>query len=340
VFGLHNKIRAYLNLPTGLQLVFQHNGGDSHGCDIGDVNNDGRGDIYCVLGGGHGNGEKSNLMLIQGSGGGFTNQTATWGASDPYGRGRHPRFIDLNGDDNIDLFVGNESPREDGRPSPNRTFVNTGTTFRPASLGVTREVGGLCVEPVDQNRDGREDILVCGGRGPATPGHPATRHDRLHLYRRAGSGFQDVAPALRVAMPFAQGAAMGRLDNNVSMDLVTVNKTRAEIAFGSGTGFGRRLAVPMSAGRSVAIGRFDGGTSQDVLIVQGCADGVNKPDYILLDKRDQPGEFVIRRLPNAAGCGDTAEAVDLDLDGRVEFVVSNGQWGAIGPMQVFTTGNL
>ncbi len=67
VFGLHSRIRAYLNLPGGLELVLEHNGADSHGCDIGDVNGDSRGDIYCVLGGGHGSrSDKATPILSRG----------------------------------------------------------------------------------------------------------------------------------------------------------------------------------------------------------------------------------------------------------------------------------
>jgi hypothetical protein len=350
VFGLHSRIRGYLNLPTGLQRVLMHNGGDSHGCDIGDVNADDRGDVYCVLGGAHGNGTKKNPLFIQGDLGGFTNQSIAWGPTDPYGRGRHTQFADLNSDDRPDIFVGNEYPREDGRQTPNRTYINTSATLVKRSIGATREIGGLCVERVDQNMDHRDDVLVCGGRGRATPNQPVNVNDRLHLYRqvRLAGGtteLRNVAPSLGINIPFVQSAAMARLDNNRSLDLVIVTPTRVEIAFGRNGGFGRRLIRPLTAGRWVATGRFDAGTSQDIIVVQGCTrrpNGTlaNQPDFVLLGVRNRPGQFVTRRLPNAAGCGDTAEAVDLDRDGRMEFLVGNGQWDAEGPVQVFTTGNL
>ena len=63
---------------------------------------------------------------------------------------------------------------------------------------------------------------------------------------------------------------------------------------------------------------------------------MNVPDVLLLNE----GGLTFRpaRLPQTqAGCGDLAEAVALDGDGRDELVVTNGRWGATGPIQVLTT---
>ena len=107
----------------------------------------------------------------------------------------------------------------------------------------------------------------------------------------SGTQLRNVAPSLGINIPFVQSAAMARLDGNRSMDLVVVTPNRVEIAFARGRGFGPRLIRRLAAGQAVATGRFDAGTSQDILVVQGCtrrpSDGrlVNQPDLVLLGVR-------------------------------------------------------
>jgi len=94
-------------------------------------------------------------------------------------RGRHPDWIDLNNDRYPDLFIGNDEPRADDHTSPNRTYVNVGGThFRQVNLGITKQDGSSCVQTVDVNHDGRDDLLLCGDK-------------RTILYVRQGDRFPD-----------------------------------------------------------------------------------------------------------------------------------------------------
>ena len=67
---------------------------------------------------------KKNELWIQQADGTFVDRAASWKVTDPFGRGRQVAFFNLNGDRYPDLFVGNDYPRQDGKPSPNRVFVN------------------------------------------------------------------------------------------------------------------------------------------------------------------------------------------------------------------------
>ena len=142
-----------------------HNWHDRHGCAWGDVNQDGRPDLICMKGAHSGTVKKWNELWIQKRDGSFVDRAAAFGVEDVYGRGRYAAFIDINHDRWPDLFLGNDSPREDGRLSPNRTYINVdGTFFQQVFMGVTKEEGTHCVQVLDMNHDGRDDLAVCSER--------------------------------------------------------------------------------------------------------------------------------------------------------------------------------
>jgi hypothetical protein len=324
----HSRVVLYRNTRPGLQRMFRQRGRDPHGCAIGDVEGNGLGDVYCTRGAHKGTGRKANRLWIQASPGVFEDQAEFFGVEDPYGRGRRTTFVDIDHEGSIDLFVGNGAPRQNRRLSPNRTFLGSGAELTEQDLGLTHERGAECVQPVDQNRDGWDDLLVCGRR-------------RLYLYRnQGGAGFHNVAWTLGVAFRHVRSAWLTDLNTDGRADLITVTRSRVRIHVGiRGARFGRPVySARLTAGTWVAVGDVDGRRGRDLLIVQGCADRTNVPDRLLLDRRG-PWNFRHVRIPRTRrGCGDVAAAVDLNEDGRDEFVVLNGRplW-ATGPVQVLTT---
>ncbi len=345
VISHHGRVIAYRNDGTALLPVWEFVGNDSHGCAVGDVDGDARADLYCASGARHGLRVKRNMLFLQQDGLTFERADSAWGVDDPYGRGRHPALVDVTGDGRLDLVITNEGERLDGFPSPNRTFVNLGGHFVEARLGLTAEIGGLCLHPAGRNR-GLVDTVVCGGVGQATSGVPpgSKASHRLHLYRPAGrvDGIQvvrDAAVRLGVAYPRVNDARVVDLDGDRRRDLVVVTGQALRIhrRLGADRFDPDPLVRPLRAGVSVVVGDLDGRRGPDLLVVQGCrGDGVNIPDVLL---RNQGGlRFEPIRSPQAtAGCGDRGEAVDLDGDGRDEFVVGNGRWSATGRIQVLTT---
>jgi FG-GAP-like repeat len=330
--------QLYMNQPvagvsTGFALAFKfidtiHGRKDRHGCAWGDVNVDGRDDLYCAKGARGGSVKKWNELWIQRRDGTFVDRAHAYGVEDVWGRGRRVAFLDLNHDRYPDLFVGNDTPRRDGRPSPNRTFTNVhGTRFEQVRLGLTREVGANCVQVLDVNHDGWDDLLTCS-------------NDGLELnVRRYGGQFVDRAETFNVALV---PAVWARIDdvNGGRADLLIERLHRFTIQLRHPNGrFGpviyrRRLRD----GTGFAIGDIDGVQGNDILIVQGCVDGTNVDDILLLNGGD--GRTWTRaRIPgDLTGCGNATAAIDFDRDGLDDFAVINGAEPR-GPDQLLSMGS-
>ena len=348
VMSTHGRVDVLLNHQPGLENVQTWTPGDLHACAIGDADGDLRSDVYCTVGAENGTSSKRNRLWLQLPDGTFEpNRAEQYGVHDPFGRGRHPTFVDLDHRRGIDLFVGNENPRSDDNRSLNRTFLHAETeAFVDAQIGMRADIGGLCAQAVDQDANGWDDLLVCGGAGRATVGwHPS--QNQLHLFRNVrrpdgGRHLVDVASRLQIALHGVEGARLAHLDGDGLIDLVVVQRTSVSIWPGTADG-GFSLPVfreDLQAGHSVAIADLDGRLGLDVFVVQACGGprAVNLDDRLFLDAG--PGWAWGRaRLPTGiAGCGDTAEALDVDGDGIDDLVVGNGQWSAEGPVQVLTSG--
>jgi hypothetical protein len=312
---------------------------DRHGCITGDPNGDRLVDILCVKGANQGATDKWNELWIQGPRGTWTDEAAAWGIEDVWGRGRHPAWIDLDGDERLDLFLGNEYPRSDEHTSPNRTYLNEGgERFVEVDVGLTREEGADCVQVVDLDDDGRDDIVLCG-------------KEELFVYLRRGEGFVRSNDALGLpAFPRANAAHVEDLSGDGLLDVVLVHPGFTEVRLGDASGgFGGSVwQRTVELGHGLAVGDVDGRDGPDVYVVLGCVERENVPDLLLLNGGDGRSwtEAALPVLPDGelAGCGDTAAMTDFDRDGLQDVVVLNGGGNAQpldldGPDQLLTLGD-
>jgi hypothetical protein len=309
--------------PTG-QLRLDH-----HGCAWGDVNHDGLPDLYCSLGANKGTlTDKANELWMQQAAGGFVNQAAAFGVTDPTGPGRDVTFIDVNHDAYPDLYVTNNY-RSDGLPAPNHLYINQGgKSFRDATeYGVDVQLGGLpgnqsCAQAIDYNKDGWQDLFVCG-------------HNGVKLYRnQGGTSFKDVTTAAGIAAGAWRDAVMADMNHDGWLDIAGLNGTatqfRVQLGRPDGT-FGPPTAIrTLGAGRSVAVGDTNGDGALDVYIVQGGS----YPDLLLLNNGSGTS-YSNATIPQiTTGDGQSVTAFDYKQDGITDFLVLHGYESTKGPVEL------
>jgi hypothetical protein len=332
LFGRHGEAAQIWHNVGGLFTEVSAgelpSGGDRHGCDVADVDRDRLQDIFCSVGAGKGTSDrKSDQLYIQGPPGEFTDLAKAYGVANPWGRGRQATFLDVNHDEYPDLFVGNGYPRQDDHSSLNRVYLNDdGGGFVKMRSRLHAEVGTRCVQAVDVDGDGWQDLLVCG-------------QERLKIYRnRRGQDFSSIEDRLG-ALAWATNARLADLNGDGRLDLVAVLPRELVVQLGSTAGFGPVVRVTsLSAGRWVAVGDANGDGHLDVYVVQSCIHGVNEPDVLYLN--DGEGVLASAPIPQTdQGCGDVVATIDYDANGTDEFLVSNGKGQAhglpaVGPLQL------
>jgi hypothetical protein len=301
---------------------------DRHQCASADVDKDGLVDLYCVIGASYGRAIKANELWMQQPDGSFVERAGAYGVKDPYGRGRTATFLDVNDDGWPDLYVVNFFPRPDGLPTTNRLFLNQhGLSFAPAPwYGLDEEVGGLgtipgCVQAVDYDADGDEDLLVCAARGL-----------RLYRFDAAGKRFANVAPVLGVGS-IVNDAEIADLNADGVLDLLTVVRTSLRIRFGTGSGTFTfvRFSRPLTDGRDAAVGESTGDGRPDIYVLQGQLSATlpNPPDVMLAST---PNSWTTMSIPvSKVGCGSSVSVLDADGNGLDDYLVSNGARGLAGP---------
>jgi len=297
---------------------------DRHDCTWGDVDRNGRKDLYCTVGGERGSGLRPNELWMQRPNGEFVDEAAEYGVEDRRGRGRDTTFIDVNRDGFLDLYVGNMFPRADARFSKNKLFINEGgVRFRPGrEYGLNRQVGGKTIQAVDYDEDGFKDLLVCG-------------EERLFLFRNVGGvRFEDVTRELGIADP-CEAALFANVDGRGRPDLVRLAERRLTATPQRGARFGKpSFSRELRGGEYLATGRVNRDRLADLYVVQAGPIDKDRPDLMLLNKRGGEDFDKLEMSQTTRGKGDYVAAIDYDGNGRDEFIVMNGHLKAEGPIRL------
>ncbi|MDX6593260.1 MAG: hypothetical protein QOJ13_2456 [Gaiellales bacterium] len=313
---------------------------DQHGCAWADVNLDGALDVYCTLGAIGGNRSKHNSLWLQGPGDTFTDAGQWAGVDDPIGRGRNATFLDANGDSYPDLYVTNyAAPRTDGLPAPNRLYTNLGADpvtgqwlgYQPApEMGLDQNQGERgCTYAAQFPGDAQDDIVFCASNSIHLYSHTDAGYIETTLQQLGGNGKWGAA-----------GTELADITGDGIRDLVYVRLSQFGVRAGraGGTFAPPTMIRALTAGRDIAVADVDGNGTQDVYVLQGngqpgcttCA--TNHPDMLLMNTA---GKLAPTAIPQTKlGSGDQAVAIDTDLDGRSEVMVTNGANLKKGPVML------
>jgi hypothetical protein len=296
---------------------------DPHGCASADVNGDGRQDLFCTTGGVRGTAPNPNVLWIQGPDGKLRKRTHAYRVGNRWGRGRAATFVHANGDRWPDLFVGNHFPREDGRRSANRLYINVqGRRFRHApGFGVDRELGAESVQAADYDRDGREDLILCG-------------KSKLHIYRNvAHRRYRDMRGALGVRGRCTH-ALVARMDRRAGLDLVLVKEGGISVRLYRRGRFRRAYQLRRDGGVAAAVGDVDGDRRPDIYFLRQGRRNHDARDHVLLNRKGGHRFRSIHIPQSRRGVGESVQTIDYDRNGLDDFVVENGFLKARGPVRL------
>ncbi len=362
--------RLYKNAGKGVFKDVSESAGISHreygqGACAGDVDNDGRIDLYITNYG-------PNELYRNGGNGTFTDITraANVGAA---GWSTSCAFFDMDGDGDLDLFVTNyldavqRNNRFCGDPQrrirvychplvypsvPNVLYRNDGMgTFTDVTTaaGLSKFLGnGLGVAVGDYDDDGRPDVFVANDSVP-----------NFLFHNEGGGRFSEVGLLAGVAVardgkPRAgMGTEFGDYDGDGKLDLVVTNHEFESTSLFHNDGRGAFVDVTLEAGISsptlpfvgfgLALADVDNDADLDLAIVNGHVidntamfrAGSSHAQRKLLFQNTNGRRFT--EISRQAGpgfarddVGRTLLAGDLDNDGDIDIVVTNNG----GPAEV------
>ncbi|MFP5298529.1 MAG: CRTAC1 family protein [Actinomycetota bacterium] len=286
---------------------------DRHTCSWGEADGDGTPDLMCVSGAQRGEGTGPNQLLLSTSDE-PTDVARRMGVLDPLGRGRTVNWFDLDGDGDLDLFLGNEV--RSGQPS--RLFRNDGGTFVALSSVVAREFATADSAWADVDRDGDPDLLVAG-------------HGALgsRFYRNDSGAFVETE-LVGITGEVIDSVSWEDFDGDGRVDLLTVTGTEATLWRNNGRTLFEFQRMPLEDGRSAAWLDVENDGDLDLYIVQGVSRGAplseaDAPDAVYLNEGSGFRKVEAAGIDQRGlGAGDSVATADFDRDGRVDVFVTNG----------------
>ena len=334
VVGHDSEDRIWYWTPTGyVPSPWKFPDVDRHDCDVADVNHDGLLDMYCAHGADQGTGLKNNELWIGQAGGRTFQLRVNFGADDPSGRSRLPKFFDLDHDGWPDLYIENEAtPRSDGLPNFNHVYRNqhdgTFVEVVTAATGNSNSNPGFqCAAKGDVDGDGWDDLVVCSLGGVA----------RIYVNNHAN----DFTVLATPAVAKWRDARLVDMNGDGRDDLVVIGVDDVfRIYFNTGVAPYYRATPDFSdqlpvKGVALTVGDFNRDGLKDVYVVlenDDCEPNLlqdTDPDVVYFGKTKTT--WAKTQLAQAfSGCGHLADTIDGD-----KVLLENGGIAYRGPNFVF-----
>jgi hypothetical protein len=262
------------------------------------------------------------LRLYRNDRGRFTDVTGAAGLVVDSAAVRQPVWIDVDGDDDLDLFVA-------FRDRPNALFRNEGGRFSDVAVAVgladpRRSVGAVWF---DYDEDGDLDVYVANMDGDANA-----------LYRNAGGRFTDVAPELglqwggRAPADATNGTVRpcaADIDGDGHLDLFMANYGRNGLFLNRGAG--RFEDVSAAWGIAIdsrydacAFADYDNDGRLDLYVNGTVTGGVSYRDHLF---RNTGARFEDDTPPNilALQADHGVQWADFDLDGDLDLALTGSR---------------
>jgi hypothetical protein len=319
----------------------------AHGAAWGDVDNDGRPDLYIGAFAARAwySGEQSPIpnWLFRNRADGFEPvDEAAIQFRDGDARCAGALFVDLDQDNDLDLVVTNHVQQAKQRGS--RLFENVGAgRFRDATPQVepwTGKYGMRNVAALDSNNDGRLDLILADG----SYGRPG--EERAHLFVLENQGefrFEDVSKRLGLPQENTSGLglAIGDINNDGALDIFVAGSNRLFVSTLPGQfqeAQPGRFQVPTAdAGEGMhcgaALGDLDGDGLLDLVTTehgvpaqihvfrnQGIVNGM--PDLVEVTKSAGVGQLFPRGTREKPLKTAHVGLCDMDNDGKADIVLT------------------
>lgn len=288
---------APIDVAHPLRFLY-HSGFMAGGVAIGDLDGDGRNDIFIA------GGPVSNKLYRQVGDWKFEDITdeARVGGGDRWAAGA--ALVDIDADGDLDIYVCNYEAR-------NQLFLNDGHARfveDAARLGLDLVDASLMATFCDYDRDGDLDLFVLTNRVYYPEGFPkdrvvnAEQTEVVDRYRRY-FGIVDVGGGQRKLRPVGRPDYLLRNDNGRFVDV-------SQAAGIDGLGFGL----------SATWWDYDQDGWTDLYV----ANDMNEPDKFYRNNRDGTFTDVVAEVvPHTSQFSMGADFGDLDNDGRFDFLVAD-----------------